>query len=66
MDSGHGSKAARSGFFLPGAGADPFWSEPESAPGPRTSRAGAAQKSGDSATLPKTGDRSPNPYVLGI
>ena len=39
--------------FLPGAGADPIWSEPESAPGPRTSgaRAGAAQKSGGSATL---------------
>ena len=35
--------------FLPGAGADPIWSEPESAPGPRT--AGAAQKSGGSATL---------------
>ena len=31
-------------FFWPGAGADPFWSEPEpeSAPGPRTS--GAAKK----------------------
>ena len=38
-------------FFLPGAGADPIWSEPESAPGPRTSGAGAAQKSGGSATL---------------
>ena len=37
--------------FLPGAGADPIWSEPESAPGLRTSRAGAAQKSGVSATL---------------
>ena len=38
-------------FFWPGAGADPFWSEPEpeSAPGPRTS--GAAKKSGGSATL---------------
>ena len=24
-------------LFLPGAGADPIWSEPESAPGPRTS-----------------------------
>ena len=35
------------------AGADPIWSEPkpESAPGPRTSGAGAAQKSGCSATL---------------
>ena len=38
-------------FFLPGAGADPIWSEPESAPGHRTSRAGATQKSGGSATL---------------
>ena len=28
-----------------------FWLEPESAPGPRTSGAGAAQKSGGSATL---------------
>ena len=36
-------------FYLPGAGADPIWLEPESAPGPRTS--GAAQKSGCSATL---------------
>ena len=39
--------------FLPGAGADPIWSEPEptSAPGPLTSRAGAAKKSSGSATL---------------
>ena len=29
-----------------GAGADPIWSEPESAPGPQNSGAGAAQKSG--------------------
>ena len=36
-------------LFLPGAGADPSRSEPESAPGPRPS--GAAQKSGGSATL---------------
>ena len=28
----------------PGAGADPIWLEPESAPGPRTSETGAAQK----------------------
>ena len=41
--------------FLPGAGADPIWSEPESAPGPRTSGAGAAQKSGGSATLCESG-----------
>ena len=31
--------------------ADPIWLEPESAPGPRTSGAGAAKKSGGSATL---------------
>ena len=36
-------------FFMPGA--DPIWSEPELAPGARTSGAGAAQKSGGSATL---------------
>ena len=29
--------------FLPGAGAEPIWSEPESAPAPRTAKAGAAQ-----------------------
>ena len=45
------SVLSRSRLFLPGAGADPIWSEPESAPGPRTSGAGAAQKSGGSATL---------------
>ena len=33
-------------LFLTGAGADPIWSEPESAPGPQNSGAGAAQKSG--------------------
>ena len=37
--------------MLPGAGADPIWSEPTPAPGPRTSEAGAVQKSGGSATL---------------
>ena len=40
---------SRSRLFLPGAEADPIWSEPELAPGPRTS--GAAKKSGGSATL---------------
>ena len=35
-----------------GAVADPMRSEPESAPGPRTPGAGAAQKSSGSATLP--------------
>ena len=34
-----------------GAGADPICLEPESAPGPRTSGAGDAKKSGGSATL---------------
>ena len=38
-------------FFLSGAGADPIWSEPESAPGPRTSGAGAAKNRGGSVTL---------------
>ena len=44
--------------FLPGAGVDPIWSEPESAPGPRTSKAkaGTAQKSGGSATLESKND----------
>ena len=32
----------------------PVWSESESAPGPRTSGAGVAQKSGSSATLSTT------------
>ena len=44
--------AAWSRLFLPGAGADPTRSEPESAPGPLPSGAGAAQKSGGSTTLP--------------
>ena len=48
---GAGAGAAWSRLFLPGAGADPRRSEPESAPGPRLSAAGAAQKSGGSATL---------------
>ena len=43
--------ATLSRLFLPGAGANPIWSEPESAPGPWTSGTGAAQKSGGSATL---------------
>ena len=46
----YGARAAWSRLFLPRAGADPIWLEPESAPGPRTSGAGAAQKSGSSAT----------------
>ena len=45
---------SRSRLFLPGAGAVPIWSDPESTPGPRTSGDGAAQKSGSSATLPLT------------
>ena len=32
---------SRSRLFLPGAGVDPIWSEPELAPGPQTSGAGA-------------------------
>ena len=45
---------SRSRPNLFGAGADPICSEPESAPGPWTSAAGAAQKGGGSATLEKT------------
>ena len=37
----YGAGAAWSRLFLPGAGANPIWSEPESAPGSRTSGAGA-------------------------
>ena len=40
--------------FLAGAGADQIWSEPESAPEPRTSGDRAAQKCGGSATLLST------------
>ena len=47
----YGAGAAWSRLFYPGAGADPSRSEPESAPGPWPPRAGAAQKSGGSATL---------------
>ena len=51
----YGAGAAWSRLILPGAGADPSRSEPESAPGPWPSgagaRAGAGQKSGGSATL---------------
>ena len=47
----YGAGAAWSRRFLPGAGANPIWSEPESAPGPQTSGAGAAQKSGGSTKL---------------
>ena len=52
----YGAGAAWSRLFLPGAGAgaDPSRSEPESAPGPWSSGAGAAQKSGGSATLLKS------------
>ena len=49
--AGDGAGAAWSRLFLPGAGADPSRSEPESAPGPWQSGAGAAQKSGGSAIL---------------
>ena len=37
---------AGAAFFLPGVGADPSRSEPESAPRPWPSGAGASQKSG--------------------
>ncbi len=49
----YGAGAAWSRLFYPGAGADPSRSEPESAPGPWPPGAGAAQKSGGSATLEK-------------
>ena len=45
-----GARAAWSRVCLPRAGADPIWSELKSASGPRTSRAGDAQKSGGSST----------------
>ena len=47
---------SRSRLFNPGAGADPsrLEPEPESAPGPWQTGAGAAQKSGGSATLLKS------------
>ena len=50
--SGLGAGAASSRPFLPRAGAAFFClvPEPDSAPGPRTSGAGALQKSGVSAT----------------
>ena len=35
--AGVGAEAEGSRTFLPGAGADPIWSETESAPGPWTS-----------------------------
>ena len=47
----YGAGAAWSRLFYRGAGADPSRSEPESAPGHWLSGAGAAQKSGGSATL---------------
>ena len=47
----HDLRAIYKSKYDPGAGADPIWSELESAPGPRTSGAGAVQKSGGSATL---------------
>ena len=47
----YGAGAAWSRLFMPGAGADPIYSEPESAPGTQTSGAGAAKKNGGSATL---------------
>ena len=50
----YGAGAAWSRLFLPGAGADPSRLEPESAPGPWQTGAGAAQKSGGSATLLKS------------
>ena len=42
---------SRSRPKLIGAGVDPIWSEPESAPEPRIAGAGATQKSGGSAAL---------------
>ena len=47
----YGAGATWSRLFLPGAGDDQTWSELESAPGPRTFGAGAAQNSDGSATL---------------
>ena len=50
----YGAGAGWSRIFLPGAGADPSRSDPESAPGPWPFGAGAAQKSSGSATLVNT------------
>ena len=57
----YGAGAAWSRLFLPGAGADPSRSEPESAPGPWRPGAGAAQKSGGSATLALSSFLEKNP-----
>ena len=46
--------------FLPGAGAGPIW--PESAPGPRVSGAGAAQKRGGSAI--RNYSKTSNRYLI--
>ena len=54
----YGAGAAWSRLFLPGAGADPSRSEPESALGLWPPGAGAAQKSGGSATLDCCGSGS--------
>ena len=50
----YGAGATWSRLVWPGAGADPIWSEPDLAPGPWTSGAGATKKSGGSATLLST------------
>ena len=46
----YGAGAFGAAFFLPEAGANPIWADPELAPGPWTSGAGATQNSGGSAT----------------
>ena len=46
----YGAGAFGAAFFLPEAGANPIWADPELALGPWTSGAGATQNSGGSAT----------------
>ena len=51
------ARASWGRLFLPGVEADPIWSEPKSAPGPQTSRAGATKKIVGSATLVLSGNK---------
>ena len=61
----HGVGAAWSRPFLPGAGVDPIWREPETPLGPRTPGARAAEQSGSSATLAVSKTTS-SPYLSSL